>query len=1369
MSSHCSTSARLRSVAPYSGRKETAVYATDVRTGVVIRCKVFIDNFSRIQIFHNSIKLDLDGLATLRVRAFDSEENEFSSLVGLQFMWQLMPETDELSHHLAHVPLKDSPLSDCGGLCGYLDIRIKLEDSGLFSDLYVVKGIGIGHEKVLVRLLEPLLTHMSDKIALTVVEAMSLAPLSPLFVLIGAGLRYTLKVIRGNTPQVVYLPSPHHRWSVSNSSVAEVNSLNGFTHALNLGVTNVIVEDTRVSGHIQMSSLNVVLPDSLVLYLSHLSSISDDSLEGTKDISSGARWYIVSGREYIIQMKVFSREPDAQEIYITESDDIKLYDQQSDNWKTSLVTEQIAQKYGSLNTRILKSTSPGLGKLTASLTYFSGHLNSKEVTIEVSTLFSMIMLQNFPVETAVGSYLEAAVTLKAPNGAYFSRCDAFSLLVKWKAGSESFVLVNATREMSALDYLQNIEFPKSASGPPCSWTHIYAAGSGRTMLHATLSKEYSHFDSYFSQHVVLKATSIIAAYPPLVLRQAGDGSPFGGYWYDRAQAETDNELKRLDKLYLCTVHATVTGFCGTMNIPVYAALPKGSENVLTDTVRLQLVSTLGVNPEFNLLVFNPEAKVNLSITGGSCFLESVVNDSRVVEIIQSPPGLHCLQLVLSPKGLGTALVTVYDIGLVPPLAASAEVQVSNVDWIKILSGDEITIMEGRTESIDIVAGIKDGSTFVSSQYPYMNVCVHIEDDIIELVDPDHSSTPARGYLRAPTFKIVGKHLGVTSLHVSVKQQSGNEILSQPIKVEIYAPPRLHPNHIFLVPGASYALIMEGGPTIGVSVEYAITDDGIATVHKSSGQLSAISPGNTTILATIFGKRDAVICQAYGSVQVGVPTSASLIAQSDMLAIGREMPVFPSFYEDDLFSISELCKSYKWAIEDEKVLNFLVLEDLHDRELGFISVLHGRSAGRTNVTVSFLCEFTSSGSYFESRSYHASMPLLVVPDLPLALGVPITWVLPPFYTTSGVLPSSLETHVETDGQIRKRAISYSVLRNCDEVIRDPISIDGNRIKTKESNNIACIQAKDRASGRVDIASCVRVSEVTQIRITSQEFPFRTIDIAVGAELELPISYCDSLGNPFYEAHDVVHYNAQTNHPDVVSISTSHDGNENIRLKGMQHGKALLRVSINNNLRKADYMMVSVGARVYPRSPVVHIGSRLNFSIEGLDGQVSGHWLSANKSVITVETDSGQSEAVGEGSTQVFFQSNSMKLWTKVKVLSGNIVRVDAPKEMLTNVPPPVKGYNFLVKFSDGKSEAPRNGKAVTYNCQVNPSYVGYAKPWMDDMGNTYCPRSFLTHQKFGKKGKLSPRFIGPFEILEKYELLPLEKDLTYEEEPIHVLE
>lgn len=61
----------------------------------------------------------------------------FSSLVGLQFMWQLIPKTSESHHHLAHVPLKDSPLSDCGGLCGDLDIQIQLEEKVLYG-IYIV-------------------------------------------------------------------------------------------------------------------------------------------------------------------------------------------------------------------------------------------------------------------------------------------------------------------------------------------------------------------------------------------------------------------------------------------------------------------------------------------------------------------------------------------------------------------------------------------------------------------------------------------------------------------------------------------------------------------------------------------------------------------------------------------------------------------------------------------------------------------------------------------------------------------------------------------------------------------------------------------------------------------------------------------------------------------------------------------------------------------------------------------------------------------------------------------------------------------------------------------------------------------------------
>lgn len=62
-----------------------------------------------------------------------------------------------------------------------------------------------------------------------------------------------------------------------------------------------------------------------------------------------------------------------------QSDDVKLYDNQSDYWRTFIVEDEIAVKHGWQSSRILEATSQGLGKLMASLTYFSGPQETKEV------------------------------------------------------------------------------------------------------------------------------------------------------------------------------------------------------------------------------------------------------------------------------------------------------------------------------------------------------------------------------------------------------------------------------------------------------------------------------------------------------------------------------------------------------------------------------------------------------------------------------------------------------------------------------------------------------------------------------------------------------------------------------------------------------------------------------------------------------------------------------------------------------------------------------------------------------------------------------------------------------------------------------
>ena len=105
---------------------------------------------------------------------------------------------------------------------------------------------------------------------------------------------------------------------------------------------------------------------------------------------------------------------------------------------------------------------------------------------------------------------------------------------------------------------------------------------------------------------------------------------------------------------------------------------------------------------------------------------------------------------------------------------------------------------------------------------------------------------------------------------------------------------------------------------------------------------------------------------------------------------------------------------------------------------------------------------------------------MVPDLPLARGVPITWLLPPHYTTKRLLPSSSDSYGQLDSQGRKGTVTYALLRTCYErsegMQKEAVSISGDRIRTRESNEIACIQAKDRTTGRTEVAACIKVVEV-----------------------------------------------------------------------------------------------------------------------------------------------------------------------------------------------------------------------------------------------------------------------------------------------------
>ncbi|KAK3263501.1 hypothetical protein CYMTET_27694, partial [Cymbomonas tetramitiformis] len=85
----CSTSALISPVGSYEGRRSTYVTATDIETGIALRCEVFVDKVVSLQIIQNTRRLYLDSLATVELKGFDIEGNAFSTLDGLEFSWDV--------------------------------------------------------------------------------------------------------------------------------------------------------------------------------------------------------------------------------------------------------------------------------------------------------------------------------------------------------------------------------------------------------------------------------------------------------------------------------------------------------------------------------------------------------------------------------------------------------------------------------------------------------------------------------------------------------------------------------------------------------------------------------------------------------------------------------------------------------------------------------------------------------------------------------------------------------------------------------------------------------------------------------------------------------------------------------------------------------------------------------------------------------------------------------------------------------------------------------------------------------------------------------------------------------------------------------
>lgn len=201
----CTTAANLqtfsaarRPVEPASLAKTQAVVtAEDVHSdGRILRCDVIVDRIHRLQIVTKTLELFLEEAPEeVTVRAYDNQGNEFSTLEGIVFTWNVESSSSK-GDNVKFIKFRDSTYELEPSL-------MSLEAKGLQGSKVLLEGVRTGSSRVSVRLASKNYADVPPaEVQVMVVANLFLVPHFS-FVMSGATIHYHAEQMKSN--RVSYL------------------------------------------------------------------------------------------------------------------------------------------------------------------------------------------------------------------------------------------------------------------------------------------------------------------------------------------------------------------------------------------------------------------------------------------------------------------------------------------------------------------------------------------------------------------------------------------------------------------------------------------------------------------------------------------------------------------------------------------------------------------------------------------------------------------------------------------------------------------------------------------------------------------------------------------------------------------------------------------------------------------------------------------------------------------------------------------------------------------------------------------------------------------------------------------------------------
>ncbi|XP_075220860.1 nucleoporin 210 [Lycorma delicatula] len=268
----CSSKAVISAISKEMSRNTGIVFAEEVSTGQVLRCDVIVDVITSLRIKYTTRELFIEEAPELfEVRGYDDQGDEFSTLEGVEFLWNIGSRNDNLyvlhggNSFVRFVAFRDSPYETPPTVS-------RFDAIGLRGHIVLLEGVKSGSAKVSVQLPHAEYRNVPPvELQLIVVANLIIDP-PDAYVLKGDMIKYKLFQVQYGKLEEIKLPSPQYFLEVEKKEIAVTDKTSSLVRGLDLGRTKIILRDRNVDItesdiHFPSASLTVTAPAYLALSL----------------------------------------------------------------------------------------------------------------------------------------------------------------------------------------------------------------------------------------------------------------------------------------------------------------------------------------------------------------------------------------------------------------------------------------------------------------------------------------------------------------------------------------------------------------------------------------------------------------------------------------------------------------------------------------------------------------------------------------------------------------------------------------------------------------------------------------------------------------------------------------------------------------------------------------------------------------------------------------------------------------------------------------------------------------------------------------------------------------------------------------------